>query len=289
MDEATVRVELRLEVKELPRSRVAAIIWLHPESLRAEKPSGDNPPPVGLRVQAVRSDGHRLTFEPERVDDNVLRGRSDILGPCMVPLAEIDQLLIGTAIGPGALESGFQSWTLHDAPDPLESEETPGKDSPVVRDRGRASALVGKPAPDFELALLDGARFHLAARKGKIVVLDFWATWCGPCLQAMPQVDRVAHEFAGRGVELVAVNLQEEPKPIRALLERLKLNPTVVLDRDGRVAEQYLASAIPQTVLIDRDGKVARVFVGSSPRLGDDLREALDSLLKDPPRTSEAP
>ena len=79
-------------------------------------------------------------------------------------------------------------------------------------DPGTESPLVGKPAPDFALDLLGGKKFRLAEAKGKVVVLDFWATWCGPCLQAMPQVEKVAGEFRDQGVQLVAVNLQETPK-----------------------------------------------------------------------------
>ena len=116
-----------------------------------------------------------------------------------------------------------------------------------------------------------------------MVILDFWATWCGPCLQAMPQVERVADEFRDRGVTLIAVNLQEEPKQISSMLERHKLRPTVALDRDGAVAEKYAANAIPQTVIIDREGKVARLYVGGGPHLGDQFRDALDTLLKTAP------
>ena len=112
-----------------------------------------------------------------------------------------------------------------------------------------------------------------------MIVLDFWATWCGPCLQAMPQIDKVTHEFADKGVQLVAVNLQEGPEQIKAMLERHKLNMTVALDRDGAIAEKYGANAIPQTVVIDREGKVTRLFIGGGPHLGDQLREALQALM----------
>ncbi|GAG41856.1 unnamed protein product, partial [marine sediment metagenome] len=112
-----------------------------------------------------------------------------------------------------------------------------------------------------------------------VVVLDFWATWCGPCLQAMPQIDRVMHEFKDHDVQLVAVNLQEGPESIKSLLKRLKLNPTVALDIDGAVAAKYAAIAIPQTVIIDSDGKVVRLFVGGGPQFGEQLRAALKSVL----------
>ena len=81
---------------------------------------------------------------------------------------------------------------------------------------------------------------------------------------------------------MIAVNLQEAPQQITSMLERHKLHPAVALDRDGAVAEKYAANAIPQTVVIDRAGMVARLFVGGGPHLGDQLRDALDAVLKEP-------
>jgi hypothetical protein len=108
----------------------------------------------------------------------------------------------------------------------------------------------------------------------------------------MPQVEQVAREFQDRGVQLIAVNLQEDSGQITPMLERHKLHPTVALDRDGAVAEKYAASAIPQTVIIDQEGKVARLFVGGGPHLGDQLREALRAVLQEgpaKPRTTTTP
>jgi thiol-disulfide isomerase/thioredoxin len=146
----------------------------------------------------------------------------------------------------------------------------------------RADPITPTPAPGWELKDVDGKPVNFSRFKGKVVVLDFWATWCGPCLQAMPQVERVAGEFRDRDVQLIAVNLQEAPQQITSMLERHKLHPAVALDRDGAVAEKYAANAIPQTVVIDRAGMVARLFVGGGPHLGDQLRDALDAVLKEP-------
>ena len=97
----------------------------------------------------------------------------------------------------------------------------------------------------------------------------------------MPQIDKVTHEFADQGVELVAVNLEETGDRIQATLDRLKLQMPVALDRDGRTAEKYGATSIPQTVIIDRSGKVVRLFVGGGARFGDQLRTALQAVLSD--------
>jgi peroxiredoxin len=272
MDDATLQVEVRLETKDVPRDRIARIIWLHTaDSAAAGKPAADEGTPA-LRVQAVRNDGSRLTLQAERVADGVISGASDVLGPCRAVLKTVDQLLIGQAIERDAAQLAYQQWKLQDAPEPKAFEES-------GTSAGSQSPLVGKPAPEFALELLDGKSFRLSEQKGRVLVLDFWATWCGPCIQSMPEVERVTREFAAHGVRLVAVNLQESPKPIKAMLERQKLDLTVALDRDGSVAGKYGASAIPQTVVIDKDGNVARVFVGAGTHLADQLREALKAVL----------
>jgi len=288
LDDKVLKVELRLEVKTIPRDRVARILWLHADEAEAAKGKGEAKEPDAaeasagpFEVQAVRKNGVRLTFAPERLEQGVLQGKSSVLGVCRVSLDDLDQLLIGKVIETEAAQLTFQRWLLTDAPEPKVTDEAGDGASPGGGGgaSGLSSPLVGKPAPDFSLEQLGGKTFRLTEAKGKVVLLDFWATWCGPCLQAMPQVEKVAEEFRNQGVILIAVNLQESPKEITAMLERHKLNPTVALDKDGRVAEKYQASAIPQTVIIDREGNVARLFVGGGPRLGDQLRDALKATL----------
>jgi thiol-disulfide isomerase/thioredoxin len=283
MDAKVLKVEVRLETREVPRDRVAQIIWFHAEELTDPKTASvaANSPRV-TRVQAMRPDGIRLTFVAEKADHQTISGTSDVLGACRADLAELDQLLFGASIEQSAAQLAHHLWKLHYATEPkfAQGDRGAATDGQLT---GTESPLVGQPAFSFKLDLLDGRPFRLADHKGRVVVLDFWATWCGPCLQSMPLVDGVVREFADRRVELFAVNMEEQPEQVKATLERHKLKVPVALDRDGVVAAKYAVTAIPQTVIIDGDGKVARLFVGGGKQAADALRKALQEMFADKP------
>jgi thiol-disulfide isomerase/thioredoxin len=144
-----------------------------------------------------------------------------------------------------------------------------------------ANDLLGKLAPDFTLPLSAGGDLTLSKKAaGDVIVLDFWATWCGPCRQAMPIIDRVTKSFADKGVRLYAVNLQETVAEVQRYLKEQGLDVNVAFDKDGGVAEKYKADSIPETVIIGQDGTVQVVHVGLSPALEQELTRELTVLVK---------
>jgi thiol-disulfide isomerase/thioredoxin len=146
-----------------------------------------------------------------------------------------------------------------------------------------AAALKGKPAPQFELELLDQeGKATLAAHKDKqIVILDFWATWCGPCVRALPILEKVAKEYKSKGVVFYAVNQREDPAQVRQFMKQREFSFNVAMDAQGRVGNLFQVQGIPQTVIIAPDGKVHEVHVGFSPNLEQTLRAELDALIEE--------
>jgi peroxiredoxin len=141
-------------------------------------------------------------------------------------------------------------------------------------------ALLGQPAPPFATTDVEGHPIDLKKHLGKnVILLDFWATWCGPCVEAMPQVDAVAKKFADKGLVFYAVNAGEEAAAIKAFLAMAKLEVPVAMDTNNEIAQSYLVEGIPQTLLIGKDGKVQVVHVGFSGQLGKLLTKEIEDLL----------
>lgn len=139
--------------------------------------------------------------------------------------------------------------------------------------------LVNKPAPSFDLDTVDGTKFNLASLKGKVVVLDFWATWCGPCTMALPIVAEVTNSLKDKDVVFLAVNLQETPEQIKQFLDAKKLNISVGLDKEGKIAELYQVQGIPATFIVGKDGNIAGMHAGFSPDLKESLSKELNEVV----------
>ena len=135
-------------------------------------------------------------------------------------------------------------------------------------------ALEGQPATDFTLETLAGSKpVRLSSLKGRVVVLDFWATWCGPCRRWLPIVAQANRDYGAKGLSVFAVNEREDDAKVRAYLDQQKLDLPVLMDRSGTVGSIYRASSIPLTVVVGRDGNVVRIMVGLHE--ADDLKDVL--------------
>ncbi len=124
--------------------------------------------------------------------------------------------------------------------------------------------LVDQPAPNFTADLLTGETVTLASHKGKdVVILDFWATWCAPCIVSLPLMADLASKYADKGVVLYAVNDSEDATDIKDFLSKRNLTMPVVLDPQGKIVDSFKADVLPVSILIDKEGIVRQVHYGT--------------------------
>jgi thiol-disulfide isomerase/thioredoxin len=136
---------------------------------------------------------------------------------------------------------------------------------------------IGQQAPGFKLSDLTGQQVSLDQFKGKIVMLDFWATWCGPCRMTMPIVENLQKEYPDAMV-LLTINLQESRDSVRDYIRAQGIHSRVLLDEDGAVGAKYGAESIPLQILIDKQGVVRFAMAGYGPRLASRLRSEINKL-----------
>ena len=142
------------------------------------------------------------------------------------------------------------------------------------RAAGPGTPLPQTASPDFTLSDLKGEKVSLASLKGKAVVLNFWATWCAPCVAEMPEIEQAQRRFAGKGLVVLAINDNEEPEKVRRFMEEHGYTFRVLLDRDDHVGQQYSVAGWPSMFFIDREGYIRAQYRGYNPlKLMDDLKK----------------
>jgi thiol-disulfide isomerase/thioredoxin len=169
----------------------------------------------------------------------------------------------------------------------LAAPASPGSASarPVAEGQDKNSGafvfLLGKPAPDFKLeGLKKGVALKLADGKDKAILLDFWATWCGPCKKELPVLQKIYEKYQGKGAIFIAVNAHEPRDKVERFAADNKLTIPVGLDSDGKMEEAYgVSDVLPTTVLIDRKGVIRRVYYGFEPDMEKKISADLDVLL----------
>ncbi|MFQ5589443.1 MAG: TlpA disulfide reductase family protein, partial [Nitrospiria bacterium] len=115
-------------------------------------------------------------------------------------------------------------------------------------------AGIGKPAADFTLPALNGEDIALTHYRGKVVLLNFWASWCAPCREELPELDRLHRHFQPKGFEVVGINIDKKRKNALKYAEKLDLSFQILLDPEAQVIERYPGRAMPISYLIGQDG-----------------------------------
>lgn len=274
------------ESLKLPLNRVSAIVWLREEPTPPEEKekTGDtlfNPfeDPYYQEIQKfnfkvthqlVLSDGSRLRLAADQAQDNQLIGESSVLGTCRVSLENVQKIDRSPATPIHKLGKmdvvAFEGWHISFTPEPDIPEEGEPQTSP----------LIGKAAPDFKLTMMDDSTFELSEQKGKVVVLDFWATWCGPCIKAMPDVQAAVEAFPPELVSFCAINQAETTPIVTGFLEKREWDHLpVALDFNMKTSRDYEVDAIPHTVVIDTAGKVSWIHTGYDENLKRKLFDAI--------------
>ena len=144
-----------------------------------------------------------------------------------------------------------------------------------------ASGLTGQTAPDFVLKSATGENIRLSEYRGDIVMINFWATWCGPCRQEMPLLDELYGRYQRVGFNLLGVNIDDDSRRAMAMVNELGISFPVLFDEDKKVSKLYEVEAMPLTVLLDREGTVRHVHHGYQPGYEQKYLNEIRSLLRE--------
>jgi thiol-disulfide isomerase/thioredoxin len=199
-------------------------------------------PPVPAKVTRA---GAYLAFQDVRLDAEI-------------PVAQF-------AFQPGAADKKVEEFAL-DEPQAV----------PSARD------LIGQPAPALGGTALDGQPLDLEKLRGRVIVLDFWATWCAPCVQAMPGLQKLSEKYANQPVSIIGVTLDSKNAEgkVKSFLADKKFTFRQFHDPQGEVGRSFKVQSLPTTVLLDKQGVVQAVHIGAGPGLHEELEKQLERLLK---------
>ena len=144
------------------------------------------------------------------------------------------------------LAASAAAWPVHAAPQGLAPRPWPH----------------GRPTPALDLPTLHGKRWQLAGARGKVVMLNFWASWCEPCRSEMPSLELLALAYEAQGLEVVTVNYRESPAAIDSFTELMPISLPILRDADGAAAKAWQVGVFPATIVVGRDGRARLTRVG---------------------------
>jgi peroxiredoxin len=149
----------------------------------------------------------------------------------------------------------------------------------LIDNAGLEALKSGTQRIDFQLDNLQGAPTKLSTYGGKVVVLNFWATWCGPCRSEMPSLETLYQRYKADGLVVVGVNLEERSSDVKAFVKENNITFPVLLDASGRVGLTYGARSIPVTYVIDKKGFVTSGGIGAREWMTPDMQALFEALL----------
>ena len=144
-----------------------------------------------------------------------------------------------------------------------------------------SSGLAGRPAPDFALKSSSGENLRLSEYRGDVVMINFWATWCGPCRQEMPLLDELYSRYQRVGFNLLGVNIDDDSGRAMAMINELGVSFPVLFDSRKEVSKMYNVDAMPVTVIVDREGNVRYVHQGYKPGYEQKYLDEVRALLRE--------
>ena len=136
--------------------------------------------------------------------------------------------------------------------------------------------------PGFSGATVDGSSLSLESLRSRVVLLNFWATWCLECRAELPVLERLHRDYASRGLAVVAVNFREEPEAVRRYAREIGLTMPMLMDPDGTIRQSYGVIGFPTSFLIGRDGRAVARAIGPREWAGPEARALIESLLGEP-------
>ncbi len=144
-----------------------------------------------------------------------------------------------------------------------------------------ASATPQKSAPDFTLKSLSGENLKLSELRGQVVLINFWASWCGPCRQEMPLLDELYQRYQKLGFTILGVNVEQDTHDAQTLLREHPVHFPILFDQQSIASKLYELNAMPSTVLVDRNGNVRYLHQGYAPGYEQNYQQQVSELLRE--------
>ncbi len=253
------------------RGRVAGAALLYPNLFIAPTRAGDHPTPAPILSQ---TNVPLVLFQPQqgqhakRADQVMERLWAAGSAATLFPLQGIRDWYIMHEPGkypaeapvrkrlPRQLKQLAKQMRFYPFPEAALPEQ-PATEITVEHDPYRLISIPEQPlAPDFTLLNPHGTPYTLNQLRGKVVLVNFWASWCPPCIEEMPSMNSIYQRYREQGLEMLGINFQEEPTQITQFLKKVKVDFPVLFDHDGKVAHQWNVFSMPTSFLVDREGRV---------------------------------